>query len=204
MLHAPSSSTNLPPQNSTLDTAPALRLVAVTQKELTRLKREGRFWQAQHQRACEREARLKQELELKEAQIRDLQQRLFGKKSESTTAPSSVNPPTNRSRGHQRGHRGHGRIPRPNLPVIEEQRELSGDSCSCPQCGLPYNDFPGTEESDLFEIEITAHRRRIRRKSYKKGCSCQGPGTLPAGRLHELNATKDSRARADTQDSKRL
>ncbi len=179
MPHAPSSSSNLLPQNSTLDTAPALRLVAVTQKELTRLKWEGSYWKAQHQRACEREVQLKQHLEMKEAQIRDLQQRLFGKKSENNTVSSSVKPPTNRSRGHQRGQRGHGRIPRPNLPVIEEQWELSADSCCCPLCGLPYNDFPGAEESDLFEIEITAHRRRISRKRYKKGCSCQGPETLP-------------------------
>ena len=141
MPHAPNSSSCLPQQNSALDTVPALRLVAVTQKELTRLKWEGSYWKAQHQRSCEREARLTQELEQKEAQIRDLRQRLFGKKSETSAAPHPTKTTTNRPRGHQRGQRGHGRIPRPSLPVIEEQRELSGDSCCCPLCGLPYPVF---------------------------------------------------------------
>lgn len=180
MPHALSiSSSCQPPQNSALNTVPALRMVTITQKELTSLKRESSFWKAQHQRACEREARLKQDLEQKNALIRDLQQRLFGKKSETSVAPPTAKPTTNRPRGHQPGQRGHGRIQRPNLPVFEEQRELSGESCCCPVCGLSYSDFPGAEESDLFEIEITAHRRRICRKRYKKGCSCQTAEKLP-------------------------
>ncbi|MDZ4344569.1 MAG: hypothetical protein U1E51_19270 [Candidatus Binatia bacterium] len=62
---------------------PALNLVSITQKDLTRLKWEGHYWKSQHQRACEREARLEEEIEQKEALIRDLRHRLFGKKSET-------------------------------------------------------------------------------------------------------------------------
>ena len=57
----------LPPTSEVSPVVPALNLVAITQKELTRLKWEGHYWKAQHQRSCEREARLKEELEQKEA-----------------------------------------------------------------------------------------------------------------------------------------
>lgn len=154
----------------------AFNLVAITEKELTRLKWEGAYWKAQHQRACEREARLKEELEQKEALIRDLRHRLFGKKSETGGTPQAIaqqpRQASNRSRGQQRGSRGHGRTQRPDLPVIEERHELQGESCSCPNCGLPYLPFPGDEESDIFEIDVKAYRRRVCRKRYQKSCSC--------------------------------
>ena len=150
-------------------------LVTITQKELWRLKREGAYWKDQYRRSCEREAHLKKELELKEALIRDLKNRLFGKKSEAGRArleSEQIIPAPKRHRGHQRGKPGHGRIERPDLPVIEECLELSGESCCCPECGLPYAPFPGDEESDIVEIEVSAYRRRICRKRYRKVCSC--------------------------------
>lgn len=155
---------------------PALNLVSITQKDLTRLKWEGHYWKSQYQRACEREARLEEEIEQKEALIRDLRRRLFGKKSETSGTRQDVEEQpteaTKRPRGQQRGGRGHGRIQRPELPVIEEHHELQGDSCSCPSCGLPYLPFAGYEESDIFEIDVKAYRRRVYRNRYQKGCSC--------------------------------
>lgn len=173
---ASSSVTSLssPHASDTSSVIPALNLVAITQKELTRLKWEGHYWKAQHQRAIEREARLKKEIEQKKALICDLQHRLFGKKSETGTSPEarkeSPAPPVKRPRGQQKGSPGHGRTPRPDLPVIEEHHELPGKSCS--RCGLPYLPFPGDEEADIVEVEVKAYRRRICRKRYHKGCSC--------------------------------
>lgn len=175
-VHASSLVTFLssPPASDTSPVIPAHHLVAITQKELTRLKWEGRYWKAQHQRAIEREARLKKEIEQKEALIRDLRHRLFGKKSETGVSPGaskeSPEPPPKRPRGQQQGSPGHGRTPRPDLPVIEEHHELLCKSCS--QCGLPYLPFPGDEEADIVEIEVKAYRRRVCRKRYHKGCSC--------------------------------
>ena len=71
------ASLSLPPTSGGSPVAPALNLVAITQKELTRLKWEGHYWKAQHQRSCEREARLREELEQKEALIRDLRHSLI-------------------------------------------------------------------------------------------------------------------------------
>jgi transposase len=176
-------SLSLPPTSGASPVVPALNLVAITQKELTRLKWEGHYWKAQHQRSCEREARLKEEIEQKEALIRDLRHRLFGKKSETGGTPQAIEQqPTqapNRPRGQQRGSRGHGRIQRPDLPVIEERHELQGESCSCPNCGLPYLPFPGDEEADIFEIDVKAYRRRVYRQRYQKSCSCPPMANSP-------------------------
>jgi transposase len=176
-------SLSLPPTSGTFPVVPALNLLAITQKELTRLKWEGNYWKAQHQRACEREVRLKEELEQKEALIRDLRHRLFGKKSETCNVQQAIEQqPTqvlHRPRGQQRGSRGHGRTQRLNLPIIEELCELQGDSCSCPNCGLPYLPFPGDEEADIFEIEVKAYRRRVHRKRYRKSCSCPPTANSP-------------------------
>ncbi len=154
-------------------------LATIPRKELLHLQWEGNYWKAQHKRACEREALLKEELAKKEALIKDLQHRLFERKSEKKSSQPTAEEPeaaVSRPRGQQPGSRGHGRIHRPNLPVIEEYRELHGDSCCCPVCGLPYRTFPGEEESDIFEIEVHAYRRKIHRKRYQKTCSC--PSTL--------------------------
>ena len=157
---------------------PTLNLVTIPFREFIQLKREGPFWHAQHQRACEREARLKQINELQAAQIRTLQRRLFGKKSEQGKGGSQDAPESQSDlsiklpRGQQKGSRGHGRTLRPDLPVIEEQHELHGKPCSCANCGLPYDPFPGDEESDIVEISVNAYCRHICRKRYKKSCTC--------------------------------
>ncbi|MEI6783916.1 MAG: IS66 family transposase [Verrucomicrobiota bacterium] len=123
-------------------------------------------------RASERETLLKNELELKEAQIRDLRHRLFAKKSESIdkTIKQQLWQAIKRPRGQQRGSRGHGRTQRPDLPVIEEHRE--DPNAHCTHCGLQYSAFPGAEESEIVEIEVKAYRRKVFRKRYIKSCSC--------------------------------
>ena len=180
---SPFDSLSLPPTSGGSSVVPALNLVSITQKDLTRLKWEGHYWKSQHQRACEREARLEEEIEQQEALIRDLRRRLFGKKSETgSTLQAREQQPiqaTKRPRGQQRGSRGHGRIQRLDLPVIEERHELQGESCSCPNCGLPYLPFPADEESDIFEIDVKAYRRRVCRKRYQKSCSCPPTANSP-------------------------
>jgi transposase len=46
---------------------------------------------------------------------------------------------------------------------------------------LPYEPFPGTEDSETIEIHVRAHRRVIRRKRYRPTCQCPGnPGIVTA------------------------
>ena len=42
----------------------------------------------------------------------------------------------------------------------------------CTQCHLPFSPFPGTEDSQEIEVEVKAYRRIIRRKRYKRTCTC--------------------------------
>jgi len=182
--YSPNAFLQLPPTSGGVPVVPVYKQVTITQKELTRLKWEGQYWKAQHQRACEREARLKIEVEQKEAQIRDLRNRLFGKKSETGGTPKDKKQQPKkdsiRPRGQQRGRHGHGRTERPDLPVIEEYYELTGQVCSCSICGLPYRPFSGDEESNVVEIEVKAFRRKIFRKRYQKSCSCPPTSSCPA------------------------
>jgi transposase len=61
-----------------------------------------------------------------------------------------------------------------HLSVFEETVEL--DSPQCPACGAPLSGFPGTDDSEVLEIEVRAYRRVIRRRRYRCGCDC---GVLP-------------------------
>ena len=159
------------------------RQVWLSQAEFIQLKWGANYWKAQHERSCAREAALKQELAYKEAKIRDLKQRLFGKKSEKSAAgqaPVSLDSQAvKRPRGQQTGSRGHDRTERPYLRVEEEIRDLADDAKCCAQCGLPYDPFPGTEDSQIFEIEVRAYKRHIKRRRYQPGCSCPHSGNHP-------------------------
>ena len=133
----------------------------------------------EHRRALEqaelREAALRGELELAQAKIRDLQQRVFGRKSErGKGANESQSSVSGRPRGHQLGKPGHGRKMQPHLPAHVEVVELVG--ATCPKCGLGLSEFPGTEDSEVVELEVRAYRRVIRRRRYRPTCGC---GCLP-------------------------
>jgi transposase len=147
------------------------------------------------ERAIAREQLLKQEIQQLNARIRYLEKRLYSRKSEKKTSKAKNNSSTaltsddepKRSRGHQPGSPGHGRRDYSHLPVKEDIFVL--DEAVCPYCGCPYleNTFLGTEDSELIEVEVSAYRRKVRRKKYRKGCQCReipsiitapGPGKL--------------------------
>lgn len=152
--------------------------VTLTQREYIELKHSANYWKVQHSRACAREATLKRKLEEKLAIIRDLNHRLYGKSSESSSGTDKVpdsdsppkDPPVKRSRGQQEGAASHGRTQRPDLPVKEETIKLN-ENC-CPNCAAEYIPFPGYEESEIIEIDVRAYTRRIKRQRAKKTCQC--------------------------------
>ena len=129
----------------------------------------------EHRRALEqaalREAALRGELEGAQAKIRDLQQRVFGRKSERSKGGSQAQVSVSSApRGQQRGTPGHGRTMQSDLPARVEFVELHCPTC--PQCGLSLGEFPGTEDSQVLEIEVKAYRRVIRRRRYRPMCDC--------------------------------
>ena len=51
--------------------------------------------------------------------------------------------------------KGHGRTPKPDLPVKDEYIDLSPKEQLCPKCGKPYISN-GTEDSEIVEVEVKA------------------------------------------------
>ena len=131
----------------------------------------------QHEQAEQRETALRCQLDLAQAKLRDLQLRMYGRKSERRWAVEGgvrEQAASLRPRGQQRGAPGHARTRLTHLPACQETVEL--DSPQCPACGLPLHVFPGTDDSEVLEIDVRAYRRVIRRQRYRCGCSC---GVLP-------------------------
>ena len=125
------------------------------------------------EQAAHREVALRADLEVAHAKIRALQQRMFGRKSERRKGGSqqAVQALVSRApRGHQCGTPGHGRTTQSHLPARGEFVEI--DAPQCPNCGLGFSTFPGTEDSEVVEIEVQAYRRVIHRRRYRPSCTC--------------------------------
>jgi transposase len=147
-----------------------------------------------HARAVEREkeihAKMQAEMEALKAKIRLRELQLYGKTSERTgqsEKEKNEKKESSKKRGQQFGHKGHGRQENQDLPVKEELIDFPESQRCCPTCQKAYEDFPGTEDSEILEIEVKAHKREIKRKHYRACCQCSGtPGIItapPVGRL---------------------
>jgi transposase len=174
--------------------------VTLTKQEHIQLVTEANYWKSSHHRAtlrlqwaelehrrvleqaALREASLRSQLEVTQAKIRDMQQRVFGRKSErSKGAGEGLNQELalRLPRGQQRGKPGHGRAMLPHLPARVEVVELA--NATCPKCGLGLSEFPGTEDAETLEVEVQAYRRVIRRRRYRSTCNCAClPGIVTA------------------------
>ena len=144
---------------------------------------QARYWQALHGRAVEREAVLKARIEDLQAQLHQSERRLFGEKSERSKSKASGKEPGQgtRKRGQQRGAAGHGRRRGEQLASVEEVWDLDPQQRCCAQCQRPYEPMAHSEDSEIVEVEVRAHRRVIRRKRYRPTCQCPAqPGIVTA------------------------
>ncbi len=153
--------------------------VTITKQEHIELNSRANYWEAQHGRVKSQLEEAKQEILLRDAKIKDLQNRLFGKKSEKGPAVKSEKgnstPKSSRNRGQQPGSCGHGRTQRSELAVVHDELDLPEDQKRCPKCGLPPLRKPALDEhSDAIEVEVSAHIRRYTRPAYTRnpGCTC--------------------------------
>jgi hypothetical protein len=140
--------------------------------ELVLLRQQAHYWCRQHQRAKQREEKLQQQVQQLQAQIRDLEKRLYGRKSETAAAaaPAAANTrkPTTRPRGQQRGTRGPSRRSYEHLPTSHETRSVPPEQRCCGACGAPWRQLPGSDDGQLLEIEVRAHRRVYHRQRYER------------------------------------
>jgi transposase len=144
------------------------------------LRAERNFFQVQHARALEREEALKAVVAERDATIRDLKQRLFGRSRETTpgseASPAGDRGVKKRNRGQQPGNPSPPRREHPGLVVREEVHALSGVDAACPQCGKDVVPFHRDEVSEVHEVEVRAYTRRIVKRCGRPTCSC---GRLP-------------------------
>jgi len=154
-------------------------VMTLTQTEYVQLKWDANYWKGQHNQVKQKNDDLKLELESAYARIRDLKQRLFGKKTEKgvTKRDSSGkhnHTDTPKPRGQQKGSKGHGRTPRPDLPIIEEEHDIAAEDTLCSICTKPYKLLSQTEDSNIVEIKVKGYIRRVKRTMYVQGCQCEG------------------------------
>ena len=121
-----------------------------------------------------RVAELEGEVERLRSLNRQLQHATFGRRSErrwgsQRRAPALKARGCGRARGQQPGAPGHGRTPRPALPVVEQTLEPP-ERC-CPHCARPYA-VNGASVTQLIEVEVSAHVRRIHRVRARARCQC--------------------------------
>ena len=153
------------------------------------LRQQAGYWKSRHRDALDRVSALEQKVEQLEGEKRQLQADLFGRRSEVRPGndrsndledPQDDSQRPKRDRGQQPGNPGPKRRDYSHLPVREEFVELPPEQSVCPCCGLPLLPLSDTEDAEQIEIEVSAYRRVIHRRRYRRACTCDGPITLTA------------------------
>jgi transposase len=164
------------------------------------------YYHARFDACKKRERELNTRIGQLEAEIRILKQRLFGSKSETrhsrdrladpttadpldenapssldtssaaTPTPSPTAPP--QRRGQQPGRKLPARRDYSHLPVLMEVRVLPPFEACCPCCQQPFAPGGFDEDSSILEIEVKAYRRVIRRRRYRRVCTCVDQPTI--------------------------
>jgi transposase len=156
------------------------RELAELRREVSELRCDVGYWKSRHADAVQRIEQLKEELHQSQGQVRALQGKLFGRKSEKSARGDRSNDlldpeevaAAGKRRGAQPGHAGHERRDYSHLPVEEEFVPLAEEARACPICGKLATMMSSTEDSELLEIDVRAHRRRLRRRRYRPTCDC--------------------------------
>src|SRR6516225_2962726 len=162
--------------------------VASLRRENLELRQQVGYWKGMHARALERIAVLEQENEQLRGANRRLQQQLFGQKSEKQSPPDRSNHleglddevPAGPQAKPKKKQKGPKRRDFSHLPAKEEVIELPKEERTCPRCGQPLRELTDTEDSEQIEIDVQAHRRVLRRRRYRKTCTCPGWQTTTA------------------------
>jgi transposase len=162
--------------------------VASLRRENLELRQQVGYWKGMHARAVERIAVLEQENEHLRGENRRLQQQLFGQKSEKQSSKDRSNrldglddeDPAGPQAKPNKKQKGPKRRDFSQLPAKEEVCTLPEAERTCPGCGKPLAEMTDTEDSEQIEIDVKPHRRVIRRRRYRKTCTCPGCHTTTA------------------------
>src|SRR3954451_16554690 len=174
-------------ENLRQDVAALSAQVQGLQRENLELRQQVGYWKSRHRDALVRITALEQKVEQLEGEKRQLQADLFGRRSETQPGndrsndledPQDDSRRPKRNRGQQPGNPGPKRRDYSHLPGREDWVELPPEQSVCPCCGLPLLPLSDTEDAEQIEIEVSAYRRVIRRRRYRRTCTCDGPITF--------------------------
>jgi transposase len=118
--------------------------------------------------------RLQKRVEELEARNNVLHKIAFGRKSEKKEG-KRVEATGSKRRGAVNGHTGYGRKIPENLPEREEIIDIPENERFCLCCGKPYTEIGLEEVSSEVSVEKRYYLKKIKRKVYKKTCSCPNP-----------------------------
>jgi transposase len=153
------------------------------------LRQQAGYWKAMHERVRARLAASEAEVAALQAKLKLRERQAFGRKSEKRSKRSEATQSASaadagkdrRKRGQQPGQPQPKRRNYDHLPVTAEVLDIPAAEQQCPCCGLPWQPFPGTEDSEVIEIEVRAYRRQYRRRRYRPTCRCGvQPGIITA------------------------
>jgi transposase len=163
--------------------------VADLRRQNAELRCEVGYWKSRHAAAVQRNVKLQAELDQAKAEIHQLKADRFGKQSEkqsSTDRSNDLDDPQHpatpkKKRGQQAGRSAPQRRDYSHLPVREELIDLPADAKVCGCCGKPFADLGQSDDSEQIEIETVIYRKVVRRKRYRRTCTCrEQPRTVTA------------------------
>jgi len=147
------------------------------------------YWKSRHADAVKRNLKLQAELDQAKAEIRQLKSERFGKRSEkqSSTDRSNqlIDPQAPVALKNRRGQQPSKPAPRrrdySQLPVREQAVDVAEQEKLCPCCGLSLESIGCGDDHQQIEIQTVVYRQIVKRKRYRRTCSCEGPAkTLTA------------------------
>ena len=158
--------------------------VAELRAENIELRREVGYWKSMPARVVERNSKLQAELDAAKADIRQLKDERFGKKSEKQSRidrsnhlddPQQRQEAPKKKRGRQPGSSAPKRRDYSHLPARIQEVDVLDDAKVCPCCGLPLEGLGQNDDCEQIEIETVTYRRVVRRKRYRRICACPEP-----------------------------
>lgn len=162
---------------------------AELRQQVTDLTREVGYWKSRYAGAVQRNVKLQAQLDQANAEIRQLKAERFGKRSEKQTSsdrsnelldPDAPATPKNK-RGQQPGRAAPRRRDYSHLPTREETVDVPEAAKVCACCGLALASVGYGDDHDQIEIETVVYRRVVRRKRYRRTCTCVAqPRTVTA------------------------
>ena len=158
------------------------------ERELERVKQDRDLWQERYYKEQEvsrqllgklelaqaENRALKVEVEKLQARIKELEKELYGRRNEASKDKPALQEreETKRSRGRQKGAKGHGRKIRTELEPIDCIHEIALKEKACNSCGAPYADM-GEQVSEEIDVEYKLVRLVHRRKKACRTCNCR-------------------------------